>query len=81
MIIFSTPLPLYVPVHNFDNSLSIPPVAYVLNGWPISQPKINNNIRISYSLKYKHSKKKKILQDPYPSKDITLDLSHVILRQ
>ena len=40
--------------------------------------KIKNNIRISYSLKYKHSEKKKILQEPYPSKDIALDLSHVI---
>ena len=36
---------------------SILPVAYVLNGWPISQPKTNKNTRISYSLKYKHSKK------------------------
>ena len=50
------------PVHtctHFELPLSIPPVAFVLNGWPISQQqqKTNNNIRISYSLKYKHSKK------------------------
>ena len=41
---FSTPLPLYAPVHIFDDlphlpttptAPSIPPVAYVLNGWPI----------------------------------------------
>ena len=38
----------------------------------------NNNIRVSYSLKYKHSEKKWILQEPYPSKDIALDLSHDI---
>ena len=39
MFDFSTPLPLYVPVHILDDPTFIPPVAYVLNGWPISQPK------------------------------------------
>ena len=32
-----TPLPLYAPVHILDPS--IPLVTYILNGWPISQPK------------------------------------------
>ena len=36
---FSTPLLLYAPVHNFDDLPSIPSVAHVLNGRPISQPK------------------------------------------
>ena len=36
-----TPLPLYAPIHILDDPPfpSIPSVAYVLNGWPISQPK------------------------------------------
>ena len=34
----STPL-LYASVHIFDDLPSIPPVAYVLNWWRISQPK------------------------------------------
>ena len=108
-------------------------ISYLLNGWLISQPKINNNIRISYSLTYSHSKKEHILYEkingsvgwnstmsamlcalyrgyfckeklllssknssiytvvlhlltfhvlePHPSKDIALDLSHVISHQ
>ena len=51
---FSTPLLLYAPVHILDDPFSIPPVAYVLNGWPFFYEKTNKNIRISYSLKYKH---------------------------
>ena len=31
-----TPLPVYAPVNILDDPPSIPPVAYVLNGWPIS---------------------------------------------
>ena len=34
-----------------------PPVAYVLNWWFLSQIKTYKDIRISNSLKYKHSKK------------------------
>ena len=52
---FSTPLALYPPAPIFYELPLIPLFAYVLNGWPVSQPKTNNNIRISYSLKYKHS--------------------------
>ena len=36
---FLTPLPLYAPVHIFDDLPFILPVSYVLNGWPISKPK------------------------------------------
>ena len=36
---FSTPLPLWAPVNNFNDLPSISPVAYVRNIWPISQPK------------------------------------------
>ena len=32
---FNSPPPIYI----FDDLPSIPPVAYVLNGWRISQPK------------------------------------------
>ena len=52
-----TSLPLYIPVHIFDD---IPPFPlfrkYVMNGLFLNQ-KANKNIRMSYSLKYKHSKK------------------------
>ena len=34
-----TPLPLYAPAHILDDPHSIPPVAYVVNGWPVYQPK------------------------------------------
>ena len=36
---FLTPFPLYAPVYIFDDLPFILPVSYVLNGWPISQPK------------------------------------------
>ena len=36
---FSTPLPLYAPVHIFEDFPSYPLVAYILHGCPISQPK------------------------------------------
>ena len=36
---FSTPLPLYPPAPIIYDLPLIPLVAYVLNGWPISQPK------------------------------------------
>ena len=40
---FFNPLPLYAPAHILNEPPlappPIPPVAYVLNGWPISQPK------------------------------------------
>ena len=69
--------PLYAPVHIF-NDPSIPPVrTYLMDGLFLNQNS-NNTIRVSYSLKYKHSEKKWILQEPYLSKDIALDLSHDI---
>ena len=36
---FFNPLPLYAPVHILYDHFPIPPVALVLNGQPISQPK------------------------------------------
>ena len=58
-----TPLPLYAPVHILDDP---PPFSqshtYLMDGLFLNE-KINNNIRISYSLKYKHSKKKLILYE------------------
>ena len=56
---FSTLLSLYAPVHILHDPALIPPVAYVINGWPILNQKTNKYIRILYPLKYKHSKKKK----------------------
>ena len=55
---FSTPLPLYAPVHIFDDLLPFPKLCtYVLDGLFLNQ-KTNNSIPILYSLKYKHLKKK-----------------------
>ena len=58
-----TPLPLYAPVHILDDP---PPFlqlrTYLMDGLFLNQ-KTNNNIRISYSLKYKHSKKVDILYE------------------
>ena len=55
---FSTPLPLYPPVHILDDS---PPfsqlLTYLMDGLFLNQ-KTNNNIQISYSPKYKHLKKR-----------------------
>ena len=47
------PLLPYAAVWPFHS----PTVAYVLNWWPVSQPKTSKDIRILYSLKYKHLKK------------------------
>ena len=53
-----TPLLLYEPIHILDDPP--PPVlelhTYLMDGIFLNQ-KTNNNIWISYSLKYKHSKK------------------------
>ena len=63
-----TPLPLYAPVHILDDP---PPFlqlhTYLMDGLFLNQ-KTNNNIRISYSLKYKHSKKGYILREEIKSK-------------
>ena len=59
---FSTPLPLYPPVHILDDS---PPfsqlLTYLMDGLFLNQ-KTNNNIQISYLLKYKHSKENKFFK-------------------
>ena len=57
-----TPLPLYAPVHILDNPPPFPYLrTYLIDGLFLSQ-KTNKNIQISYSLRYKHSKKKKYLR-------------------
>ena len=57
------PLPLYAHVHILDDP---PPFlqlrTYLMDGLFLNQ-KTNNNIRISYSLKYNHSKKEYILYE------------------
>ena len=55
--------PLYAPVHIFDDPPPFhSPVVYLIDGLFLNQ-KTNNNIRISYSLNYKHSKKEYILYE------------------
>ena len=57
MISFLTLLPQYAHVHILDDPAPFPQLrAYLMNGLFINQ-KTNKNIRISYSLEYKHSKK------------------------
>ena len=58
-----TPLPVYPPVHIFDDLPLFPQLrTYLIDGLFLNE-KTNNNIRTSYSLKYKHSKKKLILYE------------------
>ena len=61
-----TPLPLYATIHVLDEP---PPVlelrTYLMDSLFLNQ-KTNSNIRISHSLKYKHSKKEYI---PYEKKN------------
>ena len=55
---FSTPLPQYAPVHILDDPTPFPQLRrYLMDGLFLNQ-KANKNIWVSYSLKYKHSKKK-----------------------
>ena len=58
-----TPLPMCAPIHILDEA---PPFLQLrtclMDGLFLNQ-KANNNIRISYSLKYKHSKKEYILYE------------------
>ena len=66
---FSTPLPVYAPVHIFDDPPPFPQLhTHLLDGLFLNQ-KTNNNIRISHSLKYKHSKKEYILYEKIKSKN------------
>ena len=58
-----TPLPLYAPVHILDDPHRLLPSflhlrKYLMDGLFFNQ-KANKNNRVSYSLKYKHLKKKK----------------------
>ena len=64
-----TPLPLYVPVHILDDpSPFLQLRTYLMDGLFLNQ-KTNNNIWISYSLKYKHSKKEYILYEKMKPKN------------
>ena len=56
---FPTPFPLYTPVNMIPWMIPVLRT-YLMDDLLLNQ-KTNNNIRISYSLKYKYSKKKKIL--------------------
>ena len=58
---YDTPLPQYAPVHILDDPPPIPPPSsflqlhtYLMDDIFLNQ-KINKNIQILYSLKYKHS--------------------------
>ena len=63
-----TPLPLYAPVHILDDPLpSLQLRTCLMDGLFLKQK--TNNIRISYSLKYKHSKKIYILYEKTKSKN------------
>ena len=63
-----TPLPLYAPVHILDDPLPFLQLCtYLMDDLFLNQ-KTNNNIRISYSLKYKHLKKEYILYEKIKSK-------------
>ena len=64
-----TPLPLYSPVHILDDpSPFLQLRTYLMNGLFLNQ-QTKNKIRISYSLKYKHSKKEYILYEKIKSKN------------
>ena len=53
-----TPLLLYAPAHILNDPPSFPQLRkYLMDDLTLNQ-KTNKNIRITYSLKYKHSKKK-----------------------
>ena len=73
-----TPLPLYAPVHVLDDSLpSLQLRTYLMDSLFLNQ-KANNNIRISYSMKYKHSKKEYILYEKIKSKNQWYNASYAL---
>ena len=58
-----TPLPLYAPVHILDDPPPFPQLRkYLMHGLFFNQ-ETEKNIRISHSLKYKHSKTKKLFTE------------------
>ena len=64
-----TPLLLCAPVRILDDPFPFLQLrTYLMDGLFLNQ-KTNNNIRISYSLKYKHSKKEYILYEKIKSKN------------
>ena len=79
MTYFSTPLSLYAPANILDDPPSIPPVAYAFNGGLFLNQK-TNNIPLSSSLRYKHSKKKYFFKSHTRPKIllfISVTLSHI----
>ena len=77
---FSTPLPLYAPVNILDDPSPFPQLrTYLIDGLFFNQ-KTNNNIRMSYSLIHKHSKKNKFLKSHTRPKIlhlISVTISHI----
>ena len=72
-----TPFPLYAPVHIVDDSLpSLQLRTYLMYGQFLNQK--TNNIRISYSLKYKHSKKEYILYEKIKSKNQLYNVTYAL---
>ena len=62
---FSTSLILYAPEHILDGPPPFPQLrAFLIDGLHLNQ-KINKNIRISYSLQYKHLKKKSLQKNEF----------------
>ena len=77
---FSTFLPLSAPLHILDDPLHSP--SCVCTQWMayFSTKKTNNYIRVSHSLKYKHSKKNKFFKSytrPRIFHLISVTLSHI----
>ena len=54
---FLTPLPQHAPVHILGDTFPFPQLRTYLMDRLFLNQKANKNIRISHSLKYKHSKK------------------------
>ena len=75
---FSTLLPLYALAHIFDGLPQLR--TYLMDDLFLNQ-KTNNNIRISYSLKYKHSNKENTFFKSYTCSKtlhlISVTLSHI----
>ena len=69
---------LAAPVHILDDSpLFLQLQTYFMDGLFFNQ-KTNNNIQISYSLKYKHSKKEYILYEKIKSKNQSYNVSYAL---
>ena len=77
---FFNSLPLYAPLHILDDPTPFPQFRTYLMDDLFLNEKTNNNIRISYSLKYKHFKKNKFYKSHTRPKIlhlISVALSHI----